>query len=89
MSEKPASRYLNSTDVSRLCEVDNKTVHIWVERGLLRCFRTPGGHLRFHRDELQAFMRDKGFLRPWESIPEAAVVSKKPANSQAGERMAK
>jgi excisionase family DNA binding protein len=72
LNEKPASvTYLKSVDVARMCQVDPKTVHKWVDTGSLKHFRTPGGHRRFHRDDVLEFMRRIGFLRSWETLPEA------------------
>jgi len=50
--------------------VDLKTVHNWVQRGLLRGARTRGGHLRFLRTEVVRFLRRRG--RP---VPTEVVVS--------------
>jgi excisionase family DNA binding protein len=75
LSEQPASvRYLTAKDVARMCQVNPKTVVKWVSNGSIRHFRLPGGHLRFHRDELQLFMREHGFLRSWETIPDDETV---------------
>ena len=72
MSEKPASvTYLTTTDVARMCQVSQKTVYKWLDTGDLKYFKTPGGHRRFHRDEVLVFMRRTGFLRSWETLPEA------------------
>jgi len=71
LNAKPASvGYLRTTDVARFCKVNQTTVRKWVDLGWLRHFRMPGGHLRFHRDEVLEFMRDRGFLRSWEPLPE-------------------
>lgn len=44
---------LGTGDVAKLFHVDPRTVAKWVRKGQLPCFRTPGGHLRFHRRELE------------------------------------
>lgn len=40
-------------EVARLFRVDGKTVNRWANEGKLSCFRTPGGHRRFFRGEIQ------------------------------------
>lgn len=35
---------------------DPTTVHKWIDRGLLRGYRTPGGHRRVRSEELRAFL---------------------------------
>jgi excisionase family DNA binding protein len=49
-------RPLTARDVAECCGVELKTVHNWVERGLLRHFRTPGRHLRFQRGQVEDFL---------------------------------
>jgi len=73
LSEKPASaRYLKTSEVARLCGVTSNTVRKWVIDGSLKTFRMPGGcQLRFHREDVLEFMRRTGFLRSWETLPEA------------------
>lgn len=50
----PASR------LARICGVDVKTVHHWVDAGLIPHFRTPGRHLRFRSRDVVAFLRRAG-----------------------------
>jgi excisionase family DNA binding protein len=57
-------------DVARLCDVDLKTVHNWVNKGKLRCRRTEGRHLRIQRVDLVAFLRERGTAMP-EGLQEA------------------
>lgn len=57
-------RMLGAGDVAALCDVDLKTVHNWIARGVLRHFRTPGRHLRFRPRDVVAFLRAYGFSVP-------------------------
>jgi excisionase family DNA binding protein len=67
MSGPPGgSRVLSATQVARICDVDTKTIHNWVNRGKIACWRTAGRHLRFRRIDVVDFLRDYGF-----EIPEA------------------
>lgn len=56
--------HLTSGDISRLLNVDLKTVHNWVDRGQVRGRRTEGRHLRFARPEVVRFLRQKGHPVP-------------------------
>jgi DNA-binding transcriptional MerR regulator len=62
-------RYLTSTHVGRLCEADPKVVRGWADEGLIKSFRTPGGHLRFHQGDVLVFMRKFGFLKETDPVP--------------------
>jgi excisionase family DNA binding protein len=48
------------------------TVARWAEAGTLRGFKTPGGHWRFKRAEVEAF-RDQG-VTPDEPTAESGAV---------------
>lgn len=50
MDELP--EVLTPGEVSRLFGVDPKTVLRWADAGKIPCFRTPGGHHRFRRDDI-------------------------------------
>ena len=47
---------LTSYDVSALLQVDPSSVYKWVKAGLVRAFRTPGGHHRITAGDLVAFL---------------------------------
>jgi excisionase family DNA binding protein len=55
---------MRAPEVARLCGVDLKTIHNWVNSGRLRASRTPGRHLRFQPPEVRAFMLEHGFEVP-------------------------
>lgn len=46
--------------VAKLCGVDPITVARWFDSGVLKGFRTPGGHRRIAEDELNAFLAKQG-----------------------------
>jgi len=50
-----------STQVAKMLQVDLKTVHNWINRGALRCFRTPGRHIRITKKWLQNFIEKYGY----------------------------
>lgn len=61
---------LTTTALARICSVDPKTIHNWVEAGKLTCCKTPGGHLRFVPLVVVRFLRQHGFDVP----PELAAL---------------
>jgi hypothetical protein len=63
--------FLGANDIARLAQVDLKTIHNWVDRGVLPCFRTPGRHLRFRPEHVASFLRAWGYAVP-ASLREAA-----------------
>src|SRR5713226_4530514 len=44
-------------EVSRLLQVNPRSVINWIEQSRLPSYRTPGGHRRIRRDDLLAFLR--------------------------------
>lgn len=44
-------------EVSRLLQVNPRSVINWIEQSLLTSYRTPGGHRRIRREDLLAFVR--------------------------------
>jgi excisionase family DNA binding protein len=47
---------LKTSEVARMLGVTRSTVLSWAYRGFLDYATTPGGHLRFHRDQVQALL---------------------------------
>ncbi len=47
---------LSTFAIARLLQVDPGSVANWIDRGLLRAHRTPGGHRRVMPDDLVVFM---------------------------------
>lgn len=48
----PAPSLMTPGEVAKVFRVDPKTVTRWATAGKLRHTRTPGGHVRFYRDEI-------------------------------------
>jgi excisionase family DNA binding protein len=48
---------IGTEEVARLLGVGTTAVKRWADQGLLACARTPGGHRRFSRAEVQRFLR--------------------------------
>lgn len=49
---------------SKYCSVSPKTIINWIESGLIKAYKTPGGHRRINRKDLIAFMENQGMPLP-------------------------
>lgn len=54
---------LSSGDVGKLFGVNAKTVTRWAKEGLIDYFITPGGHYRYHREDVFEFLQNKRGLK--------------------------
>ncbi len=58
MVGQPKTKTIYTThDISRLLQVNPRSVINWIEQNLLPSYRTPGGHRRVRREDLLAFLR--------------------------------
>jgi excisionase family DNA binding protein len=46
--------------VSELLQVSPQTIVNWIEAGKLEAYKTPGGHRRIKKDDLEAFVKQHG-----------------------------
>jgi excisionase family DNA binding protein len=51
--------WLTLSEASTYLGIHPITLRTWVDSGLVRAFRTPGGHRRFRRAELAEFLQDQ------------------------------
>jgi excisionase family DNA binding protein len=51
-----AAELLTVSEVARMFRVDSNTVRRWIAEGLLKAFRTPGGHYRIPADEVRGLL---------------------------------
>ena len=65
MSGNP-SELLTASQVARMFGVDGSTVRKWVRLHQLAAIRTPGGHLRFRREDVDELLRGSGESREQE-----------------------
>lgn len=57
MPDAPDARPpLSSGAVAKLFNVHTTTVIDWADKGLLPCFRTPGGQRRFRPEDVESFL---------------------------------
>ena len=54
------SQWLSLRDACHLLDVSNTTLRQWADNGYLRVYRTPGGHRRFLRDDVESFANSPG-----------------------------
>jgi excisionase family DNA binding protein len=57
---------------ARFCRVTPMTIIRWVEEGRIRAYKTPGGHRRIMRGDLEDFCRRSGIPFQWVDHVEAA-----------------
>jgi CheY-like chemotaxis protein len=60
-------------DIATLCGVDPITVARWFDNGVLKGFRTPGGHRRVTQPELDLFLAQQG-VEPKVDTPQIKVL---------------
>lgn len=51
--------YVTSAQAAKMLNVSLKTVQIWVEKGVLRAWKTPGGHRRIPLAAVESLMREQ------------------------------
>jgi excisionase family DNA binding protein len=66
-----SAEWLTLTQASALLGIHPITLRSWADAGLVRMFRTPGGHRRFRRAELLAFVEQTHPAQTREIVPTA------------------
>lgn len=56
MSQIVRPKYLTSGEVARAVGASIAAVQAWADQGVLPSFRTPGGHRRFRREDVETFL---------------------------------
>ena len=54
VQQNSKNRWLSLSDACRYLDVSQAALRQWADGGLLRVYRTPGGHRRFLQDDLEA-----------------------------------
>jgi excisionase family DNA binding protein len=67
---KNAKSIFTTHEVSRLLQVNPRSVINWIDQSLLSSYRTPGGHRRIRRDDLLAFLRKHQIPTPASLVDE-------------------
>lgn len=61
--------WMTLSDASKLLGVHPSTLRQWCDEGRLVAFRTPGGHRRFSRGEVERFLASSAAQRPASNVP--------------------
>jgi len=74
MSER--DKVLTTFQAAEYCRVSPFTIRNWIESGALPAYKTPGGHRRILKQDLEEFMKKHGMPPPEgkESSPRVLVV---------------
>lgn len=60
-------------DAARICNANIASIKNWIAKGLLRAFRTPGGHYRIKRRDLELFVQKYNMPYPFEAKAQKIV----------------
>ncbi|MBM4371397.1 MAG: helix-turn-helix domain-containing protein [Deltaproteobacteria bacterium] len=60
-------------DAARICSANIASIKNWIAKGLLKAFRTPGGHYRIKRRDLQLFIQKYNMPNPFQERLERKV----------------
>jgi len=71
---KPRTRTLSTSAVAKLIGASVASVAHWVDEGLLKAGRTPGGHRRILVEDLTRFLHQQGLPIPAQLAPSAPKV---------------
>lgn len=55
--------HFSPPELARMLSVHESTVKRWIDKGLLKATRTPGGHRRVSAEDIQQFMRTQSVAR--------------------------
>jgi len=58
---------LSTFEAARYCQVHPGTIKNWIENENLKAFKTPGGHRRIYKRDLENFLKEKNMPVSYES----------------------
>ena len=61
-------------DVAQICDANVVSIKNWIIKGVLRAFRTPGGHYRVRRLDLEAFLIKYDMPWPFDGVAKKTVL---------------
>ena len=65
---------LTTFEAAALCHVNPLSVRNWIDQGKLSAYRTPGGHRRILREDLERFLREQDIPLDVNSVPRILIV---------------
>ena len=68
--DKGQPGWLSLSAAAESVGVDGATLRGWADAGKVRVYRTPGGHRRFNRTDLESLLRESS--PPWPGVPASA-----------------
>ena len=77
-SNTGSRRWLRLAEAAETLGVSHNTLRRWSDAGVLRCYRTSGGHRRYRRSDLERFLLDSG------PTVDAAPILNTPRRSKTG-----
>ena len=70
------SRWLSPGLARKLLNINEATLRHWADRGMIRTFRTPGGHRRLSMEDIQALIATgQPYSRPGWPVPPTPAVA--------------
>lgn len=75
MSE-PIPDVFSTHSAARFCRVTPMTIIRWIEEDRIRAYKTPGGHRRIMRADLESFCRESGIPMQWEDRIEVGAAKR-------------
>ena len=70
MSTNKRPDVFSTHSAAKYCRVTPMTIIRWVEEGRIKAYKTPGGHRRIMRADLDDFCRTAGIPIDWHEGPE-------------------
>ena len=71
--QRQEGRWVSLGAACRLLGVNESTLRSWADGGVIRAFRTPGGHRRFLRDDLYAALQRTAESQPGHTLTAQAL----------------
>jgi len=65
MSKLKIPDVFSTHSAAKYCRVTPMTIIRWIEEGRINAYKTPGGHRRIMRDDLETFCRAAGIPLDW------------------------
>lgn len=62
-------------EVAKICSANITSIKNWIEQGEINAFRTPGGHYRIERKELNAFLNRLGMPNPLQEADSRRILA--------------
>ncbi|HAT50986.1 MAG: response regulator [Nitrospirae bacterium] len=68
--KKKLNELITTTEAAKLLGVARRSVQLWMEKGVLRAMKTPGGHRRITRESVEALLKEWNAVMESETVPD-------------------